>query len=234
MKTIVTLKALDQLEDKLLEKYVKHPVLNNLSLFGEEEFLFLVKQRAYLALFFVLFNEFSLIRQLGNNVQKVFKDLVLDEYLEKEGFHRVALGNDLRALGIEDVSFGFSAMTPETQKAVFGMSDVIAACKTDAELLCAVRFWGELSVSVEYGLLWKRMKTMGLTQKTSEFYYPHYEHDAKRSALTSKSFSGSHSDYGAKVLVGEIENSSDQINRCAKIEQQVSNIKLSFWDQFKN
>ncbi len=100
----------------------------------------------------------------------------------------------------------------------------------DIKVLTQLRFSLEVLVSVEYDIFVRRMEKLGLTQKNSRFYWPHYIHDMKKNPL---GVSGkTHSDTMSKILA-DMLNTEQKIKFYKKITEISYQLRAEAFKQFK-
>jgi len=231
----MNLSELDLLEEKLLEKYRAHPFLVESDRISSFELRKALVQRRFLSTAFTPVFDTALDGMVSKQAIKVTRELIREEYPERQPSHRELLVNDLQAIGISRVEVLSSKPSAATQK-IIESTFCLLYMDTDIELheikaLSVVRLWGEVLVAEEYGLLRPALLGLGLTQENSQFYWPHFEHDIKNVSFAEGRSQGSHSDW-LTVTLRELLNSPKKIRYAAKIEQEIFNIKYDFWNQF--
>lgn len=102
----------------------------------------------------------------------------------------------------------------------------------DIRLVTILRFWGEVLVGEEYSVYVKRIKRMGLNERNSHFFWPHYKHDTKQASFHTTVDLNTHSDQFT-VILQRLLITSEMIDFCAAVTKSVSEVRMGFYDQFK-
>jgi hypothetical protein len=238
---LAAMRELDEFEDELIERFTGHPVLANLAQLPDDDFARVLLQRRFVSLGFTPAYDLAIDLLRDEAGLRIARVILREEYPDGSGHtrsHREDLRDDLLALGITRETIVEARPTAATRKALDDTFELIADAgrheDADLRLLTILRFWGEVLVSVEYGRLWDRMAPVLAPdgENRSRFYFPHHVHDAKaRSLATVSLLSSTHSDRLA-TRVTELLQRRGSTDTFLRIEQQVLQLKLAFYDQF--
>ncbi|MBV7330182.1 hypothetical protein KFU94_18420 [Chloroflexi bacterium TSY] len=245
MAALKTLRNLDKYEQMLISRFKSHPCFGNLYRFSREEFLTLLLQRRFLSLAFTPVYDMAIDGLTDPQAKQTARHLLREEYPDERGVvlsHREDLVTDLLSLGATRKMLFESHPTDVTLQSIQSTFALFGGYTDDdfyqIRLLTILRFWGEVLVSVEYGMLWDRLEEMGLAPtggKQSIFYYLHYRHDAKQKSLDDPALvvAIAHADRLA-VHLTELLTSPSAIEHCAQVEEEILVVKSQFYDQFIN
>lgn len=235
------MKELDIFEDDLIEQFRRHPVLNNLELLDDADFVAVLLQRRFLSLAFTPAYDLAIDLLNDEKGLKVARVILREEYPGSKGYtpsHREDMKEDLLQLGVSRKDLVETRPTGATVEAITKtlalISEAASGKFSDAQLLTILRFWGEVLVSVEYGELWRRMaprlKKEG--ENRSRFYYPHHIHDKKVRPLAAESLLAStHSDQ-LGVRLWQLLDSDEAEDCFMSVEKDILLLKMRFYDQF--
>ena len=235
------MKELDIFEDGLIEQFRQHPVLKNLDLIADADFVAMLLQRRFLSLAFT--PAYDLAIDLLNDEQglKIARVILREEYPGSKGYtpsHREDMKEDLLQLGVSRRDLVETRPTGATVQAITKTLGLISEAASgnfaDAQLLTILRFWGEVLVSVEYGELWRRMapRLEKEGENRSRFYYPHHIHDKKVRPLAAASLlSSTHSDQ-LGVRLWQLLDSDGAEDCFMSVEKDILLLKMLFYDQF--
>jgi hypothetical protein len=232
---------LDIFEDDLIEKFRQHPILKNLELLTDPDFVAILLQRRFLSLAFTPAYDLAIDLLNDKPSLKIARVILREEYPGSKGYtrsHREDMKEDLLQLGVSRRDLVETRPTDATVRAIRKTLTLIpeaaAGDYADAQLLTILRFWGEVLVSVEYGELWRRMapRLEGEGENRSRFYYPHHIHDKKmRPLATASMLSSTHSDQ-LGVRLRQLLDSHKARNCFMRIEKDILLLKMQFYDQF--
>ena len=235
------LNSLNDFEDEIIHEFKDHPVLIGISSLPQHGFEYLLLQRRFLSFAFTTMYDLAIDALRDDEAKKIARYILREEYPStspETPSHREDLSNDLKILGFsksEIIKSVPSTVTTDTIQASLGLivgRDLDEV--SDVGILTALRLWGEVLVSIEYGQYWKRIHEMFERngRNISAFYYPHHIHDAKKKPLTSMLTSATtHSDKMAVRLV-RLLNSESAYSIFRETEKKVYKIKYHFYDQF--
>ena len=151
-------------------------------------------QRRFLSCIFTPIYDLVIDSLADPEAKKIVRQLIREEYPDAKGklpSHREDLVHDLLQLGISTSDIFAARPSRSTQNIIKQSFQFIYRANNhtpkslrDLELMLMVRFWGEILVSTEYGCMWAKLSEH-LHEGNSRFYYPHFVHDQKRTALQS-------------------------------------------------
>jgi hypothetical protein len=235
------LDALDRIEDGLVARFRRHPVLVGLARLRDEELTAILLQRRFVSLAFTPAYDLAIDLLQDAASLRIARVILREEYPDGSGHtrsHREDLKDDLLRLGVTRRALVESAPTATTRRAIGDTFALIADAgrrdDADLRLVTLLRFWGEILVSVEYAHMWERMAPLltGGDENRSRFYYPHLVHDAKAHPLANVSLlSSTHSDRLATRL-HELLARAPSTAAFEEVEEQALHLKESFYDQF--
>lgn len=235
------MKELDIFEDDLIEQLRQHPVLKDLELLADADFVAVLLQRRFLSLAFTPAYDLAIDLLNDEKGLKIARVILREEYPGSKGYtpsHREDMKEDLLQLGVSRRDLVETRPTGVTvqiiMKTLALISEAASGSFADAQLLTILRFWGEVLVSVEYGELWRRMaprlKKEG--ENRSRFYYPHHIHDKKVRPLAAASLlSSTHSDQ-LGVRLRQLLESGEAKDCFMSVEKEILLLKMRFYDQF--
>jgi hypothetical protein len=235
------MRQLDQFEDELIERLKEHPVLANVALLSDDDFAAILLQRRFVSLGFTPAYDLAIDLLNDETARRIARTILREEYPDSSGHtrsHREDMKEDLLHLGITRQAIVETRPTAATKRAINDTFELIAdaGChgNADLRLLTILRFWGEVLVSVEYGLLWERMQPLLASEgeNRSRFYYPHHVHDAKAHPLASLSLlSSTHSDRLA-TRMSELLAREASTDCFMEVEERALQLRLTFYSQF--
>ena len=123
--------------------------------------------------------------------------------------------------------------TAETIATVNESLELMAEATTadsDVRVLAMLRLWGEVVVSVEYGVFWSAMKPLfEASDKASSFYFEHYSHDGCEQLATAST--RTHSGR-LGVCLRDLLSSGSAVDAFEDVETRIVDSRLRFYDQF--
>jgi hypothetical protein len=234
---------LDEFEDALIERFRRHPVLRALEELSEPDFHAILLQRRFLSLSFTTAYDLAIDLLNDERAIRIARSIIREEYPDDKGSgstpsHREDMKDDILRLGVSRRQLVDSRPSAATVQAITGTMNLIASAggaeHPDVELVTVLRFWGEVLVSVEYGELWRRMRSRLVVggENRSLFYYPHFVHDAKTRPLAAASpLSLTHSDQ-LGVRLSQLAASPEAHAAFRRVESAILDLKTAFYDQF--
>ncbi|MGW5849205.1 hypothetical protein ACWFQ8_14850 [Streptomyces sp. NPDC055254] len=240
------MQELDTFEDDLIERYRRHPVLEDIGLLPDEDFTAILLQRRFLSLAFTPAYDLAIDLLRDETALRTARLILREEYPDTHGYtpsHREDMTRDMEALGVSRQALVRTRPTPRTRRIIDDTFALItdagtpdAPADADLRLLTVLRFWGEILVSVEYGRLWERMEPT-LTREgegQSLFYYPHHWHDAKARPLATPALLAlNHPDRLATRLRELLADAGeDGAAAFREMEERSLGLKTGFYDQF--
>lgn len=235
----MTLKDLDKLENDLIEKFKKHPVITGLNKISDSNFKKILLQRRYISyLSFMPLYDLAIDGLRNNNrALKVSRLIEREEYpgKDKTKSHRELYFDDLLDLGLTEEEIYMSVPTQETLKHCLDRIFMSIKKKESLEmfqikLLMTLRLSGELFTSVDCHELARRI---GKKAEKTKFFWAHYTHDRKKMPLYKKAIGKSHSDAFVKAIQDALDT-EDKIKYAAKVANEAYKVRIGFYDQFKN
>ncbi len=228
----------DASEAALLERFTAHPVLRDVGQLSPDGFLEVLLQRRFLSLMFAVVYDIGIDGLHDPDAIALVREILREEYPDQTGMtpsHREDLVADLLVLGAtrsrvlgsrpSDVTAGVVADTLTL------MLDASAA-PDDVAVLTILRFWGEVLVSVEYGVFWQRMEGVFAAAGTpSRFYHPHHHHDGREPLSEASATSATHSGRLGACLTGLLP-AAGAAACFEETERQVLELRLRFYGQF--
>lgn len=234
---------LDGFEDDLIERFRQHAVLRALDGLSEADFHAILLQRRFVSLAFTTAYDLAIDLLTDERAIRIARTIIREEYPDDKDpgrtpSHREEMRDDILRLGVsrDDLvrSRPSAATVDVIARTMSLIADAGASAHPDVELVTALRFWGEVLVSVEYSELWRRMKSLPTVDdgSRSSFYHPHLVHDAKSRPLRHASqLSLTHPDQLATRLVDLIDSSAAE-ESFRRTETAILAIKSGFYDQF--
>ncbi len=209
--------------------------------------LALLIQRRHLSLSIVNVYEF-VIDALDDEAIKAAVRLILHEEFPRNTkgvalpSHRELLFQDLLSLGASREQILTTAESSITGSVRHESQERLMGCLTqphhELALICFLRFWAEVLVSVEYTCLWPRLSerlshAQAPDRSKSEFFYYHMIHDRRQS------------DIGADTLLGGLTHAEELARQISKLipdetalacamhqVDEACALKSRFYDQF--
>lgn len=238
---------LNEHEHDLICQFERHPLFLSLDHLHWDIVLAILIQRRYLSLSIVNVYEFVIDALADDATKETVRSILSEEFpRNSKGVplpsHRELLLNDLINLGATREQVLVSAESEVTRAMRLNSLEELVNClhheHRDIALLSFLRFWGEVLVSVEYSILWRRISERlcngaeaGLPR--SEFYYYHMIHDRRQSDINDESWLGglTHSQELARHMVRLIQN-EESLKKAMQVEERVTRLKYKFYDQF--
>jgi hypothetical protein len=242
MLPIKTIADLDRFEDALIQTFKQQRAFQKVDEFSTEQFFHILLQRRFLSLAFTPVYDLAIDGLTDPKAKQIARRILREEYPGERGTvpsHREDLMSDLIQLGLPRKTILKATPTTETIQTLQQTFALFVGDPDDelyqVKLLTILRFWGEVLISAEYEMLWRRMQALGLGAtgiNRSLFYYLHFIHDAKQKPLTHLSLIGStHSDLLAVCLKTRLI-SEQAIAHCAQVEEKIVAVKTGFYEQF--
>lgn len=232
---------LDIFENDLIEQFRQHPVLKDIELLSDADFVKILLQRRFISFAFTTVYDLAIDMLQDEASVRIARIILREEYPDGNGYspsHREDLKNDLLRIGVSKEDIAASSPTRATIRTITKTLALAAETKldefVDLRLLTILRFWGEVLVSVEYGEFWRRIGPLFMKENKnfSRFYYPHYVHDAKKHPLTATSSrSSTHSDR-LGVRLNQLLTSDRSKGCFMNLEKDILLLKMKFYDQF--
>ncbi len=228
----------DAREAELIGRFAAHPVLRDIERIEQSEFLEILLQRRFLSLLFPVVYDMAIDALSDATPRTPMREILRAEYPDSSGgtpSHRENLVSDLVTLGATKQQVLAARPTPATTRVIeetLALMLDAAAARSDVMVLTTVRFWGEVLVSVEYGVFWRRMEgTFRDAGQASSFYQPHHHHDGREPLATASPMSRTHSGrLGASL--SRLLCTQAQVEQFARMEQQALDARIHFYDQF--
>jgi len=234
-------------ESLRIGQFQAHPLLCHCDALAWDELLAVLIQRRHLSLSIVNAYEF-VIDALEDESIKAAVRLILHEEFPRSSkgvalpSHRELLFQDLLSLGASREQILTTAESSITRSVRHESQEQLMRCLTqplhELALICYLRFWAEVLVSVEYTCLWPRLSERLSQAQTperskSEFFYYHMIHDRRQS------------DIGADTLLGGLTHAEELARQISKLipdeaalacamhqVDQACAMKCRFYDQF--
>ncbi len=241
------IEKVNSFEMSLIDNLKSHPLFLQIDRLDWSGLLKILIQRRFLSLSIVNVYEFVIDALTDPEIKKTVRGILNEEYPRNtKGVplpsHRELLFQDLLNLG---ASADMILKTPETQTTKHlrtATTQIMVECLDrpydQVGLIAFLRFWAEVTVSVEYSCLWPRIserlaKGASRHKIRSEFYYFHMIHDNRSSDLGKESFLGglTHAQELA-VHLQKLVSDEAALDCCLQLEQQAYQLKYQFYDQF--
>lgn len=232
---------LNDAEDELIDRFRRHPVVAGMATLAEPDFHSVLLQRRFLSLAFTPAYDLAIDLLRDDDIVRTARVILREEYPDNRGYtpsHREDMRDDILALGVPRDVLVSTPPTAQTLETITATFHLIATAGThehaDLRLLTALRFWGEVLVSVEYGQLWPRMSARLIVDgdNRSRFYYPHHIHDAKAQPLTATSpLAATHSDR-LGIRLATLLADERVWPSFLQVEEDIVRLKCAFYDQF--
>lgn len=233
-------------ELSLLDDFKSHPLFLQIDQLDWPDLLGILIQRRFLSLSIVNIYEF-VIDAVDPDIKKTVRGILNEEYPRNtKGVplpsHRELLFQDLINLGATPDLILKTPETAVTQQLRATTTKIMVDCLdrpySQVGLIAFLRFWAEVTVSIEYACLWPRLserlaKGQSRHKVRSEFYYFHMIHDHRGSDLGQESFLGglSHAQELA-IHLQKLIVDRDALDTCLQLEHQACQLKHQFYDQF--
>ena len=231
----MNLNELDNFENSLIKKFSSHQVFKNIQQIKNQDFFKILLQKRFHSLKFTEIYDRAIDGLTDKEAINVCRWIVWEEYPHKQPSHREDLFADLIALGVDKKNILNSKPSKKTTSSIEKIFSMLKMSEEqelfEIKIMATLRFWGEILVSNEYGKFIPRMERLGLTKNNSRFYWPHFEHDMKKTPLYAKENQMTHSDKMSAILQ-KIINTTKKADYCAQIEKKVLQIKIGFYNQF--
>ena len=223
----------DDVEAALLERLTGHPVLQRAGALSRDEIAALLLQRRFISMIFTPIYDMGIDALIGSDALQVAREIVREEYPAGRKSHREDLVDDLLALGLTRADVLASRPTATTLATIGETLELMADATTDesgVRVLAMLRFWGEVVVSVEYGVFWSAMKPwFEAAGRASSFYFEHWGHDGCEQLVTAstKTHSGR-----LGVCLREMLRGPAAVAALTEVETRVVRSRMRFYDQF--
>jgi hypothetical protein len=234
-------------EHVLIDRLKAHPVFLRLEQIEWDDLLKILIQRRFLSLSIVNVYEFVIDAVIDPDIKQTVRGILNEEYPRNtKGVplpsHRELLFQDLLNLGATAEMILKTPETEITQQLRAASNQIMVDCLdrpcSQVGLIAFLRFWAEVTVSVEYSCLWPRIserlaKGASRHKIRSEFYYFHMIHDNRSSDLGKEGFLGglTHAQELA-IHLQKLITDRAALDYCLKLEQQAYQLKYQFYDQF--
>jgi hypothetical protein len=234
-------------EHVLIDQLKSHPVFLRLEQIEWDDLLTILIQRRFLSLSIVNVYEFVIDALIDPEIKQTVRGILNEEYPRNtKGVplpsHRELLFQDLLNLGATAEMILKTPETETTQQLRAASNKMMVDCLDrpygQVGLITFLRFWAEVTVSIEYSCLWPRIserlaKGQSRHKIRSEFYYFHMIHDNRSSDLGKESFLGglTHAQELA-IHLQKLVIDQDAVDYCLKLEAQAYQLKYQFYDQF--
>lgn len=240
------LKLLNRHETLRIAQFQTH-LLSRSDALSWDELLALLIQRRHLSLCIVNIYEF-VIDALEDEPIKAAVRLILHEEFPRNTkgvalpSHRELLFQDLLNLGANREQILTTEETDITRCVRHASQQQLMRClgqpHQQLALVCFLRFWAEVLVSVEYTCLWPRLSqrlSHGQTpeRSKSEFFYYHMIHDSRQSDIGTDTLLGglSHAQELARQISKLIPEEAALACAMHQVDQACA-LKSRFYDQF--
>ncbi len=230
----------DVVERQLLARFTSHPVLQAVGTLPDEQFLAVLLQRRFLSLIFTTVYDIGIDALSDETATKFVGVILREEYPDDTGetrSHREDLVGDLDVLGATKAQVLGCRPTAVTTSILLDTLELIGdsagiGAAGDVKVLAMLRFWGEVLVSVEYGMYWKRMERLFQDAGVeSEFYLAHINHDGCEALTDASDQSVTHSGMLGACLK-RLLATPDADAAFLEIETRLVEMRLRFYDQF--
>jgi hypothetical protein len=234
-------------EHVLIDRLKSHPLFLRLDQIEWNDLLTILIQRRFLSLSIVNVYEFVIDALIDPEIKKTVRGILNEEYPRNtKGVplpsHRELLFQDLLNLGATAEMILKTPETEITQQLRAASNKMMVDCLDrpygQVGLIAFLRFWAEVTVSIEYFCLWPRIserlaKGASRHKIRSEFYYFHMIHDNRSSDLGKESFLGglTHAQELA-IHLQKLVVDQAAVDYCLKLEEQAYQLKYQFYDQF--
>jgi hypothetical protein len=234
-------------EDHLIRHFEAHPLFNCLPFLSWDDLLAVLIQRRFFSLSIVNVYEYVIDALQSHDYKLTVRSILNEEFPRSSKgnplpTHREMLFYDLLSLGASREQILETPESSLTRSLRADTFSILTSCLDfDHPQLCLLsflRFWGEVLVSVEYSMLWKRISER-LSHRArpdrikSRFYYYHMIHDRRQTDVSDEGLLGglTHSQELA-VHIGRLVSSQSALVEAMRLEQEAVNIKFQFYDQF--
>jgi hypothetical protein len=241
------IEQVNSFEHVLIDRLKAHPVFLRLEQIEWDDLLKILIQRRFLSLSIVNVYEFVIDAVIDPEIKQTVRGILNEEYPRNtKGVplpsHRELLFQDLLNLGATAEMILKTPETEITQQLRAASNQIMVDCLdrpcSQVGLIAFLRFWAEVTVSVEYSCLWPRIserlaKGASRHKIRSEFYYFHMIHDNRSSDLGKEGFLGglTHAQELA-IHLQKLITDRAALDYCLKLEQQAYQLKYQFYDQF--
>ncbi len=236
LEGINSLEELDSYENQLINEFNSQRVLSSLNKLSDESFRQLLLQKRFHSLAFTPLYDAAIDGLSNKNAIDTCRQIVREEYPPALPSHREDLASDLKTVGISSKEILKSYPTSKTLDCLNQLFSILRLTAPEdfheIKVLTLLRFWGEVLVSEEYGKFIPRLEKIGLNRQNSAFYWPHFEHDKKKTPFYSKTAEKTHSDELTIILQGLLDNSA-KVNYASSVEKKVFELKCQFYRQFE-
>ena len=238
---------INSFETSLIDNLRSHPLFLQLDRLEWHDLLTILIQRRFLSLSIVNVYEFVIDALTDPEIKQTVRGILNEEYPRNtKGVplpsHRELLFQDLLNLGATTDMILKTPETEITQRLRVDSNKLMVDCldrpHAQVGLIAFLRFWAEVTVSVEYSCLWPRIserlaKGQSRHKIRSEFYYFHMIHDNRSSDLGKESFLGglTHAQELA-IHLQKLITDQDSLNCCLQLEEQAYQLKYQFYGQF--
>ena len=223
------IEELNNHENQLIEKLRSHPTLSNLDKLTNQQFEHFLLQRRFFSLWFTPILEHVLVGLENQDMKKIIGWLIREEYPLNAPSHREDIVSDLMKIGISKSKILTTKPTNRTQEIINKTLKLLEYEENfDIKGTIAARFIFEVCPGEEYELIVKELeRRYGMKNTDSVFYWPHFEHDKKK----SKHVGESHSDKFNAIL-SQIIDSDQNLELAKQITDSAYQIKTDFYNQF--
>jgi hypothetical protein len=238
---------INNFENVLIDRLKSHPLFLRLEEVEWDDLLTILIQRRFLSLSIVNVYEFVIDAVIDPDIKQTVRGILNEEYPRNtKGVplpsHRELLFQDLLNLGATPEMILKTPETETTQQLRAASNKIMVDCLdrpcSQVGLIAFLRFWAEVTVSVEYSCFWPRIserlaKGASRHKIRSEFYYFHMIHDNRSSDLGKEGFLGglTHAQELA-VHLQKLITDRAALDYCLKLEDQAYQLKYQFYDQF--
>jgi len=223
----------DAIERCLLQRLTDHPVLQRVASLTRTELVALLLQRRFISMIFTPVYDMGIDALSDADALGLAREIVREEYPQGRPSHREDLVDDLMSLGATRSQVLACKPTAETIATVNESLELMAEATTadgDVRVLAMLRLWGEVVVSVEYGVFWSAMKPLfEASDKASSFYFEHYSHDGCEQLATAST--RTHSGR-LGVCLRDLLSSGSAVDAFEDVETRIVDSRLRFYDQF--
>ncbi len=187
------LEAVAACQSDVSEEFARHPVFEWLdSGPPAQDVRRLLVQRRFLSLAFTPLYDMAIDATDDLDCKNALRDILREEYSPgAPTTHREDLVEDLKSLGVTEEQIRRAAPSTRTRESLFQLFELARQTRDTAlhgiQVLSLVWCAGEVLVAEEYQRLWPRLEQLGLSRKSSLFYWPHISHDQPMSSIEDRS-----------------------------------------------
>jgi hypothetical protein len=225
---------LSEHENQLIEQFRQHPYIISLPAQDNNTFKRMLVQNTFLSRNFVPWYVRGMLGMQSEEGKEILRDIALEEMGVEQGkiesTHMELLLCDLNAIEISsDYVLDDAQETRATRYTRQAIDDIIPAVYDyhyDLKTLVGLRMAGEVLVGEAYKHICRELENrFGMTKDNSQFYWPHFLHDAKDSEL------GDHTRSFEATLTTMIDTPA-KLDIAKDTATQAYHARVSFYNQF--